>query len=271
MVMLGSLDPTSASWSEDAAVTTGSSNGRDTWHVSQSMSAPNDATDPQTDTWTIDRTTGFVVGYELDWSYDDTGRRAHRSVTLSNLRTGVSLPAEFPGSFPEGATVDRSGDPNIRPTTLAEAAAEFGSGLVAPTNPPVTRALSTSSAAQLGPFGAPPVTDPTRPLPQDIRVELTALNGFTRTTLHLHKVREWRRSSRRLDITIDDALCRSDDGVQPAQATPATSPSPQADGRHPRHHRWCFDHRVPERHRPDDPRRHTSGRTRLMYPLAPLG
>jgi hypothetical protein len=65
------------------------------------------------------------------------------TVTLSDIDVNASLPAEFPGTFPEGAAVAPSGDPlAFGPTTVDEFASEFGSAIVAPTAPADVVAIS---------------------------------------------------------------------------------------------------------------------------------
>lgn len=199
-LMLGGTDPTGGiHWSPDAVVSAGTHDGRPAWTLTQTI-------DDQIDTWTIDQPTGLIVGHETDWTYAGTAR-AHRSVSLTDLRTGVELPAEFPGELPPDADVQQIGDPSSKRLTLDEAAAQFGSGFVVPgTLPPD----STVVADTFGPTD--PATDQTFPSTQ-VSVTITLADGFARSTLVLTKLRAPDDGIPAGFVAVDDRVCRSDDGT----------------------------------------------------------
>ncbi len=73
--------------------------------------------------YVIDRATGLLVAFV----------HGEDSMSLTALSTDVSLPPEFPGSFPEGADVQRSGDPNaFQPMSIEDAVTQFGTGAMTP-------------------------------------------------------------------------------------------------------------------------------------------
>jgi hypothetical protein len=82
--------------------------------------------DPYTQTMveTIDQVTGLVIRS----SNSTTQQNGTSQVSvLRDVRTVDSLPAAFPGAFPDGATVDRSGDPTAAVTvTLDDVSGFFG-------------------------------------------------------------------------------------------------------------------------------------------------
>ncbi len=103
------------------------------------------------------------------------------------MTTGVELPAEYPGSFPPDAPVERSGDPAaFRPVSVAEAAAAFGDGLAVPAELPDTARITVSTQ---------PVTGESidgqegEVFATDVGVTITVPEGFARTTIEYHKFR----------------------------------------------------------------------------------
>lgn len=142
-----------ATWSSiDISSTT--HDGRRAWRVestanARSMPYEQSGSSPQTSTFIIDQETGLIVSSSVEWQA--TAEQRHRqSSELIDLEIVAALPEEFPGTFPDGAAVDRSGDPNaFRPASLQEAADWFGSGFVAPTDvPPSTRIFLTEQDLQ---------------------------------------------------------------------------------------------------------------------------
>jgi hypothetical protein len=59
----------------------------------------------------IDQETGLVVVSEMSSSDPSWGSESQMS-SITDISATDVLPSEFPGTFPDGATVDRSGDPN---------------------------------------------------------------------------------------------------------------------------------------------------------------
>lgn len=113
--------------------------GRPAWTVettySPAMGDPN-GSDTQTETFTVDQATGLMVASSIEWEARP-GETLRRVSELFDLEVTDEMPGAFPGQFPEGAQIDRSGDPTaFRPTTLTEAAAWFGPGFVSPPEVP---------------------------------------------------------------------------------------------------------------------------------------
>ena len=120
--------------------------GRPAWRIDAIMSlqtrpgpiageqaeTPVAETDEQVETFVVDQATGLIVSSTLEWQGTPESR-VRRTSELLDLELVDELPAAFPGEFPDGVRVDRSGDPTaFRPATLAEAAEWFGTGFVAP-------------------------------------------------------------------------------------------------------------------------------------------
>jgi len=90
----------------------------------------------------------------------------------------VELPANFPGAFPEGATVERSGDPAAFTTlSLADAVAEFGQPVFAPADVSPT----SRSSIQTMPTGEQASGDPAEV--RILRIEVPV--GFTRSYISI--------------------------------------------------------------------------------------
>lgn len=110
--------------------------GRPAWRITSSFGA-GASSDPANDfgeqheEYTIDQQTGLIVAFRQSFEHDGVVDLIESR--LDDLVTDVKMPVGFPGVFPEGAAVDRSGDPDgFVPLTLEQAAAQFGFGFVAP-------------------------------------------------------------------------------------------------------------------------------------------
>ncbi len=113
---------------------------RPAWQIESMMNAGGTAVDPdvetQTETFVVDQATGLIVVSSVEWQ-GTPQERVRRSSELIDIEQVSEMPAGFPGEFPEGAQIDRSGDPNaFRPATLDEAATWFGPGFFAPAGVP---------------------------------------------------------------------------------------------------------------------------------------
>jgi hypothetical protein len=113
--------------------------GRPAWRITStlgfgaggSLDPASDGYSEQTDAYTVDQQTGLLVAFRSTNTHD--GVEDLTEMRLDDLETDVQMPVDFPGVFPEGAVVDRSGDPNgFVPLTIEQAAAQFGFGFVAP-------------------------------------------------------------------------------------------------------------------------------------------
>ncbi len=77
-----------------------------------------------------------MVASSIEWE-SRLGETSRQTSELLDVEVTDEMPDGFPGEFPEGAQIDRSGDPTaFRPTTLSEAAEWFGPGFVAPPDVP---------------------------------------------------------------------------------------------------------------------------------------
>ena len=95
-----------------------------------------DDSERQVETFIVDQATGLMVSSSIEWE-SQSGETSRRTSELSDIEVTDEMPDGFPGQFPEGAQIDRSGDPTaFRPTTLSEAAEWFGPGFVAPPDVP---------------------------------------------------------------------------------------------------------------------------------------
>lgn len=118
--------------------------GRPAWHITASRPGFTQiAAKIDTETW-IDTATGLVVrSIETQTGLDNNGNAAASQTTEStwtDLDTNAELPSEFPGQFPDGATIDVSGDPgafqqSIDPSELVTA---FGPSVWIPNIPGAT-------------------------------------------------------------------------------------------------------------------------------------
>lgn len=125
--------------------------GRPAWLVASRSASlpipPTTASGAQLDTWTIDQGTGFVVASSTTSDLlGPDGAISGRSVTtttLDDLTVGTPLPIVFPGSFPGGAEVVRSGAPSPVPADVIPVAqAGFGDEFFLPAVEPTTTIIS---------------------------------------------------------------------------------------------------------------------------------
>lgn len=78
------------------------------------------------DAWVVDKATGLVVRHISNQVQPD-GSSNREDSEITALATDVTLPPEFPGSFPDGVDVEHSGDPAAGPIAdVATAASRFG-------------------------------------------------------------------------------------------------------------------------------------------------
>jgi hypothetical protein len=159
----------------------------------------------QVEVFVIDQATGLVVATRTELAVDGAVQVTESSLT--GLETGVTLPAEYPGVFPDGAAVERSGDPNaFQLTTLDDAAAFFGRGFVAPADLPAGTRVTTSAGPVMAETGETFATN--------LTVTITIPDGFARSTVELHKFVPIGDVAPGFGmIPIDDALCFSTDGI----------------------------------------------------------
>ena len=153
--------------------------GREAWRITQSSTSTSDdessGTTTFTSVWDIDRTTGVVVAYLNVQSFNGVEQRTESQVT--ELTTQATLPAAFPGTFPDGAVIDRSGDPNgFLPMTLDEAAAWFGGPIYVPADFSDDSRVRLTRQRQA--FGSSGETNSTM-----IQVEIMRRVGFTSSTV----------------------------------------------------------------------------------------
>ena len=135
--------------------------GRPAWEIRQMLGAV-----------IVDQATGIVVR-SLTENPQDDGRLVIQESTLVDLEVGTALPDIFPGLFPEGAAVDRSGSPTgALSLTVDEAATRFGRGVVVPPSADASMRITLSEST--GNMGSVEMLNQ--------RLELSISDGFVRTT-----------------------------------------------------------------------------------------
>lgn len=183
--------------------------GQPAWRITSTfaggMSGSPD--DVRTETFTIDQQSGLVVAYELRQTL--SGREDVTTARLDDLVVNVALPAEFPGTFPDGADVQRSGDPSgFAPLSASDAAAAFGAGFVMPVlpddvSPRVLLTVSEYQAEGDSPAGA------------FYQVMIEWHTGFVTSSFGLSKSVITDGSPPPAGVVaIDGAVCPSSDGVR---------------------------------------------------------
>lgn len=154
---------------------------------------------------TVDRTTGLVIE-RTSRSVRDDGSESFEDARLDDLELGVELPAAWPGSFPDGATVDRSGDPNgFAALTIEQAAALFGPGLAVPTD----RDVGSVSVGQINTgIGSTDLTTITQ------EVTITARTGFARSSIIFGRLLPIEGTPPPEGVaSVDGSWCYSNDGA----------------------------------------------------------
>lgn len=161
----------------------------------------------QEETFIVDQESGLVVEYRRVSTND-----AIEDVTeayLDDLQLNVPLPDTFPGAFPDGAVVDRSGDPNGFALLTPEQAAErFGSGFLMPVVGDAEVRIVFSAGDGLWGEGSIPVTN--------LQVTIELRRGFAKSTVLIMKT-VLQPDAVIADpgvIVVDGALCGSADGVR---------------------------------------------------------
>lgn len=140
-------------------------------------------TDTASTTYWIDQATGITLAFESTETDDAAHDRTVRSSRLTTFTVDVALPPAFPGEFPAGATVDRTGDPDAFTGDLtdAELAEAFGDGLLLPDAPGTTRQVELGWTAYDDEGRA--IREPGTAA--DVRVTLA--RGFDRTTIRISR------------------------------------------------------------------------------------
>ncbi len=177
--------------------------GRPAWQIT--WPSPDVGPSDRTTTLVIDQATGLIVATRNELVVD--GDRQITDSSLTALEIGVELPEDYPGTFPEGAIVERSGDPAAyRTTTAAEAAELFGSGFVVPSGLPETARMVATSAPVASETGADFATD--------VGVTITIPVGFARSVIELHKFVPLEGTTPGFGmIPAGDGLCFTQDGT----------------------------------------------------------
>ena len=170
--------PVPASFADDAVVEDVVQLDRPAWKLTMTSSilSPG-ATAASVETSVVDQATGLVVAHSSTNPQSD-GTTFSQESEFTSLSVGVELPANFPGAFPEGATVERSGDPAAFTTlSLADAVAEFGQPVFAPADiSPTSR-----SSIQTMPTGEQASGEPAEV--RSLRIEVPV--GFARSYISI--------------------------------------------------------------------------------------
>ena len=156
-------------------------------------------TKPTDDTrvFVVDSMTGLIVRYSR--ATIQNGVTTNELSEMSALEAGVDPPASFPGDFPAGANVERSGNPSAYASlSVAETVAVFGQRIVVPESMPSDARLTLTTA--LGESY------------NDLTLTLPLSNGFDSSELTI-----------RMDVAtgptqpgfavVDGFVCPSADGV----------------------------------------------------------
>lgn len=182
--------------------------GRAAWQITSTFAGgvSGSPDDVRTETFTIDQQTGLVVAYEMRQTL--VGREDVTQARLDDLVVDATLPAEFPGTFPDGADVQRGGDPSgFTVLSVSDAAAAFGAGFVVPAladdaSPRVTLIISEFPAEGGSPAGAL------------YQVMVEWHNGFVMSSFSLSKSVITDGSPPPAGVlVVDGAVCPSSDGV----------------------------------------------------------
>jgi hypothetical protein len=122
----------------------------------------------------IDQQTGVTIQtITTSPSGNDPSVLTTQTTRLSDLVIGAEMPPTFPGSFPDGAVVQRSGAPRVPAVdVIGQAAAAFGDHFVLPSIAPDALSLTFMNAQPDGTDGMP-------------WFEARWLDGFTSTTLRI--------------------------------------------------------------------------------------
>ena len=161
--------------------------GRPAWEITAVQTFDEPCFDPcspgapaakieQTEVRTIDQETGIVIRRSM--TSTEANQQPQLSV-LRDIRVADSMPAEFPGTFPDDAVVDRSGDPNAIATSgLAGVQALADTIGVAIPMPAGSDGMAISTRQNDGTFGAP---DGTNIPGRFYTVETSSSEGFLST------------------------------------------------------------------------------------------
>jgi hypothetical protein len=159
---------------------------RAAWRLEQHAAVGGPLRDAATPTVTdhvvywIDQATGLTLAVErAQTGADGVAEENYQASRLTAFATDVEFPPEFPGAFPPGATVARSGDPAAFSSAMtdAELQAAFGDGLLVPGVPATGRQIELSWQINGG-DGLPIRDDGTA-----AAVWFTIHRGFDRTSL----------------------------------------------------------------------------------------
>jgi hypothetical protein len=181
--------------------------GRPAWQLTSTVM---DANDPQAytsvETFVVDEETGLIVEYRRS----DVQGGIERLIEsrLADLVTNAALPPAFPGSFPEGATIEHSGDPNgFDFISASDAAAQFGDGFVVPTGDGLDLRFMFANDDSGGDLLAPNVNY--------MWATVMWHTGFVRSMVQISKnfLHDVSLPPPPSMVAVDDLLCWSRDGV----------------------------------------------------------
>ena len=182
--------------------------GRPAWRID--AVAPG-GEDSGTESWVIDRTTGLVVEHHMHSPSSFGGQvvgEDSTDIVLDDLVTDVELPPAFPGTFPVGAVVNRSGDPNgFQLVTLDQAAQIFGAPIAVPADLPADARIRATTQRES--YGT------SEPIATDFEVTIEFGEGFIRTRVMTSKsVLDPGQPVPTGSLVVDGLLCATFDGVR---------------------------------------------------------
>ncbi|MFN8022022.1 MAG: hypothetical protein U0Q03_10885 [Acidimicrobiales bacterium] len=159
--------------------------GRAAWRIVRVLTITPEM--QQTTTTWIDQQLGVTIRTVVTApSGNDPTVMTTQTTELSRLEIGAEMPATFPGTFPDGAVVQRSGTPRVPAVdVIGQAAAAFGEHFLLPSIAPDTTSLTFMNAQPDGTGGMP-------------WFEARWFDGFTSTVLRIAQL---------TDATNSDASC----------------------------------------------------------------
>jgi hypothetical protein len=188
--------------------------GRPAWRLRNSLEygAPDDLSAfSQQEIFTIDKESGLIVEYR---QVVNNGVEDVTEMSLTDLQLDATLPAEFPGSFPDGAVVDHSGNPaGFRVVAPEEASAQFGSPVFLPAAADSTVRIVMSTNEGLWGQNSLPVTS------AQLTIELRT--GFVINSVLIMKTtaQPGTEVTDPTAVVVDGLICFSTDGVTCSDAS----------------------------------------------------
>lgn len=217
LLIIAGFDPTMRldAFGDDVLVEPSTSaSGRSGWVVTTThdIGGMSDTSDQQVERWFVDEATGLIIEYSRT-QLSNGNVMSSDDAALTDIEIGAAMAAAFPGAFPSGVEVDRSGDPaGFVTLTVDEAHQQFGPGLVVPADLPIDARISVRTNLGLGVQG----DDRTFP---GIEVAFQTHRGFLRQTVTVTKWLPLDGAVPDGYVVVDGGLCPAPGGTCSAAAT----------------------------------------------------